>query len=97
MKKILILIFLASIPILYLCAHNRSFRMTRQITDLEEEKKLLGEQLEQLRIEAAKAYSYSTIETKAIALGLTFTPTDSSNRLSENLTSMANKALSKKK
>ena len=86
MKKFLILIFFASIPILYLCAHNTSFRLTRQIADMEEEKKLLTEQLEQSKIDAAKAFCYPAIEAKALAIGLTFPVTDSLNRKNTNPT-----------
>jgi hypothetical protein len=77
MKKVLLLLFFASIPILYLCEHNLSFQMTRQIADMEEEKKLLTEQLEQNKIDAAKAFCYPAIEAKAVALGLTFPKPDS--------------------
>ena len=90
MKKILILIFLFSIPVLYLCAHNRSFRMTRKISDMEEEKKMLTEQLQQERIEATKAYSYPAIEAKALTLGMSFATTESVNVTNPVLTSVAN-------
>ncbi|MEO0092772.1 MAG: hypothetical protein ABIK93_05420 [candidate division WOR-3 bacterium] len=79
MKKFLLLISLALIPILYLCTHNTSFRLTRQIAEMEEEKKLLTEQLEQNKIRLTKAFSYTVIEAKALAIGLTFPTPDSSN------------------
>ena len=84
MKKVVVLIFFSSIPILYLCTHNFSFRMTRQITDMEEEIKMLTEQLEQYKIEAAKALSYSAMETKALGLGLTFTTVESLTQINLN-------------
>jgi len=64
--------------------------MTRQIADMEEEKKLLTEQLEQSKIDAAKAFCYSAIEAKALALGLTFSTPDSLNQANVSLTSLAN-------
>lgn len=63
--------------------------MTRQISDMEEEKKLLTEHLEQYKIDAAKAYCYPVIEAKALSLGLTFPKPDSSNKFNVNLTSLA--------
>jgi hypothetical protein len=90
MKKVLLLIFFGSIPILYLCAHNRSFRMTRQIADMEEEKKLLTEQFQQSKIDAAKAFCYPAIEAKALALGMTFPTLESLSSIQSNFTSIAN-------
>lgn len=90
MKKLLIIFFIASIPILYLYEHNCSFRMTRQIADMEEEKKLLTEQLEQSKIEAAKAFCFPSIEAKALALNLAYPVPDSENKTNLSLTSFAN-------
>lgn len=64
--------------------------MTRQIADMEEEKKLLTEQLEQSKIDAAKAYCFPAIEAKALALGLIFPTADSLNKSNLSLTSLAN-------
>ena len=88
MKKAIILIFITSLPILYLCTHYLSFRMTRQISEMEEEKKLLIENLEQYKIEAAKVFCYPVIEKKALGLGLTFIKPDSTNKFNMNLTSL---------
>lgn len=62
--------------------------MTRQITDMEEEKKILTENLEQYKIEAAKVFCYPVIEKKALGLGLTFIKPDSTNKFNMNLTSL---------
>jgi hypothetical protein len=64
--------------------------MTRQIADLAEEKKLLTEQLEQSKIDAAKAYCFPAIEAKALALNLTFPTPDSLIKTNLSLTSLAN-------
>jgi len=81
MKKFLFLTFFASIPVLYLCAHNASFRLTRQIADMEEEKKLLTEQLEQNKVLLAKVFAYPAIEAKALTIGLTFPNQETLNQI----------------
>ncbi len=64
--------------------------MTRQIADLEEGKKLMNEQLEQLKIDATKAYSYLTIEAKAMGIGLSFPSSETLNQKeTKELTSLA--------
>lgn len=84
MRKFLFLIFFASILILYLCAHTISFHLTRQIADMEEEKKLLIEQLEQNKALLAKTFSYPAIEAKALTIGLTFPSSDSLSQKGQN-------------
>lgn len=65
--RILMLVMLCGLALGYLYQHNCSLRLTRQLSNLEKERRLLAEELDSIDIEIARLSCFGRLESLWIA------------------------------
>lgn len=72
MKRILLIILVASFFVLYLIQHRYSILETQQLEKLQKQKHLLQQELILLEGEKTKTFLFSNLEDNALQLNLSF-------------------------